>query len=540
MPSARKTILLVEDEAVIALAEQRQLQAEGYGVVHAPNGESAVELVAAGAAPVDLVLMDIDLGRGIDGTEAARRILATRDIPVLFLSSHIEKELVAKTESITNYGYVVKNSSFTVLDASIKMAFKLFDAKRRIDEQRMRTEAAYEEARVANEDLLATQRELAASEETFRSLFSKSPMGIAYHRMVYGPSGKPVDYRYVDANDSFMRLLGLDPRGKLVTELFPGVENDSFDWIGAYGRVAKTGEDFSAEQRFGPNGRWYDLVAFRSQPDHFAVAFFDVTERKLAEESLELERLRLRNVLEGANIGTWTLNVQTGESSVDGKSLSLLGYEPGELDFTNLETWMGLKHPDDVDRTRTLLEEHVAGLTEYYEYESRMRRKDGSWAWILGRGKVSVWDGGGKPLMMFGVHLDVTERKLAETALRESEERFRSYFDLPMVGITVATPDMRWIKVNPGFARMLGYAQHELLGRTWGDFTHPDDVQENAELSRKVLQGELDGFTMEKRYRRKDGSYFWASLSLGGVRDRGGSIEYVVIVTMDIDRFKRA
>lgn len=73
--------------------------------------------------------MDIDLGSGIDGTQTAALILAERDIPIVFLSSHTAPEVVEKTEKITSYGYVVKNSNIAVLDASIKMAFKLFDAK---------------------------------------------------------------------------------------------------------------------------------------------------------------------------------------------------------------------------------------------------------------------------------------------------------------------------------------------------------------------------------------------------------------------------
>jgi len=122
----RKTILLVEDEALIAMMEKCQLEKAGYEVVQASNGEIAIQMVTAEMIPIDLILMDIDLGEGMDGTESALEILRTHEIPILFLSGHTEKDIVEKTEAITNYGYVVKNSSFTVLDASIKMAFKLF------------------------------------------------------------------------------------------------------------------------------------------------------------------------------------------------------------------------------------------------------------------------------------------------------------------------------------------------------------------------------------------------------------------------------
>jgi PAS domain S-box-containing protein len=124
--SARK-ILLVEDEAIIAMAEAETIKRSGYAVVIAVSGESAVELAQSDAA-VSLILMDIDLGRGIDGTEAARRILAKRNLPIVFLTSHSEREMVEKVRGITRYGYVIKNSGDFVLQASIEMAFELFGA----------------------------------------------------------------------------------------------------------------------------------------------------------------------------------------------------------------------------------------------------------------------------------------------------------------------------------------------------------------------------------------------------------------------------
>lgn len=126
-----KTILLVEDEILIALSEKRDLERYQYHVLFASSGEEAIEVFGS-THTIDLVLMDIDLGSGIDGPETALRILKERDVPVVFLSSHMEPEIVEKTEKITSYGYVVKNSSITVLDASIKMAFKLFSANQKI------------------------------------------------------------------------------------------------------------------------------------------------------------------------------------------------------------------------------------------------------------------------------------------------------------------------------------------------------------------------------------------------------------------------
>lgn len=180
-----RKILLVEDEALICLSEQRSLERFGYIVITANTGEAAV-VICSNEGAIDLVLMDIDLGKGIDGTIAAGIILRERNVPVIFLSSHTEAEVVNKTEGITNYGYVVKSSSITVLDAAIKMAFKLFDATRLINQ----ASAAYVES----------QRSLSDSEERYRRLFETAQDGIL---ILDAETGK-----IVDVNPFLMGLMG--------------------------------------------------------------------------------------------------------------------------------------------------------------------------------------------------------------------------------------------------------------------------------------------------------------------------------------------
>ncbi len=128
MPHSTRTILIVEDQYIVFMAERMLLEAEGYEVVHAASAEAAVDEVKHGEN-IDLVLMDISLRGEMDGIEAAERILSFRDIPLMFLSSHVEPEIVARAERVTSYGYIVKGTSDTVLLASIRMAFRLFDAR---------------------------------------------------------------------------------------------------------------------------------------------------------------------------------------------------------------------------------------------------------------------------------------------------------------------------------------------------------------------------------------------------------------------------
>src|SRR6056297_1776019 len=99
-----KKILLVEDEALIAMSEARMLKKHGFEVNVVYSGEQSIDKVNADPS-IELILMDIDLGRGIDGTEAAEQILEQHDLPIVFLSSHTEPQVVEKTEGITSYGY---------------------------------------------------------------------------------------------------------------------------------------------------------------------------------------------------------------------------------------------------------------------------------------------------------------------------------------------------------------------------------------------------------------------------------------------------
>jgi len=130
-PANTTTVLLVEDEALIALAEAEQLEAEGYSVVVAGDGPAALEAVRNASPPIDLVLMDVNLGPGRpDGIQAARAILEIRDLPVVFLSAYTEQAVVARTGEVSSYGYVVKEPGGTVLSASVRTALRLYEATR--------------------------------------------------------------------------------------------------------------------------------------------------------------------------------------------------------------------------------------------------------------------------------------------------------------------------------------------------------------------------------------------------------------------------
>ena len=145
------------------------------------------------------------------------------------------------------------------------------------------------------------------------------------------------------------------------------------------------------------------------------------TATKMNEE-LVLERARLSAILEGTRVGTWEWNVQTGETRYNTHWAHMVGYELEELAPLSIRTWMDLSHPDDLKLSERLLQQHFRGERDFYECEARMKHKDGRWIWVLDRGKVTSYTPDGKPLMMYGTHQDITERKEREQAYQHGAQ----------------------------------------------------------------------------------------------------------------------
>ncbi len=138
----------------------------------------------------------------------------------------------------------------------------------------------------------------------------------------------------------------------------------------------------------------------------------------MAADDIEEQRNKL--VIEGTRIGIWDWNVQTGETYFNERWAEIIGYSLDELQPVSIETWVKFAHPDDLEESNRLLEQHFQGDSEYYDFQSRMKHKSGEWVWVHDRGKVFEWDEGGKPLRMCGSHLDITEIKRLEMSLKRT------------------------------------------------------------------------------------------------------------------------
>jgi PAS domain S-box-containing protein len=135
---------------------------------------------------------------------------------------------------------------------------------------------------------------------------------------------------------------------------------------------------------------------------------------------------------------------------------------------------------------------------------------------------------------------ELIERRRTEEALRISEERFRQYFDLGLIGMAITSVEKDCLEVNDELCRILGYERRELLGMLWTDITHPDDVDADLAQFQRVLVGEIDGYTLDKRWVRKDGCIIHTVMAAQCVRRSDRSVDYFISLVRDTTERRRA
>ena len=396
MEDNKKSILLVEDESIIALTEKVQLEKYGYSVHIVKNGEEAVKAIVEANYHIDLVLMDFDLGGGIDGAQTAKTILEHKDIPIIFLSAHSEPEVVEKTEKITSYGYVVKNTGIVVLDASIKMAMKLFDEKMKS----RRSEEALRE-----------------SEERLRLITDSLPDGYVY-QYTYQADGRP---KFLFLSKGVVDMHGVTPEeaiddntvlhGQIDQDQIPALYEAEAESLGKM-------KDFAMDLRYHNSSgelRWFHA---HSRPHRNANgqviltgSATDITGRKQVEEMLrEKEEIFSKSFMHAPLLMTIS-DVGDGKYiEVNDAFERISGFTREEaVGRTSIE--LGWLHPDD----RARLIETLRSEGRVAHMEIVLHAKDGSSVICSYHGELIMM--GGKQRLL-SIAQDITERKRAEEEIK--------------------------------------------------------------------------------------------------------------------------
>jgi len=288
---------------------------------------------------------------------------------------------------------------------------------------------------------IRANQQLAQSEEKFKKSFELSTRMMAISNFETG--------KYIDVNELFLETTGFT-RDEVIGKT--SIELGLYPANGRKAILAKLlnngfvkGEEvgFILSKKNKTIDSLFDAVLFESNECRymFSVAE-DITDKKKNAMALASSEEQLNLVIEGTNDGFWDWNIQTGKGEYSSRWAEMIGYKPEEIE-NNVKFWKDSIHPDDKPYVFEELDKHQQGITERYSTEHRLKCKDGSYMWVLDRGKIVEWDLDNKPLRMVGTHSDITDKKVAEQKLqyRESFEKLINEISSALINIPYTAID---------------------------------------------------------------------------------------------------
>jgi diguanylate cyclase (GGDEF)-like protein/PAS domain S-box-containing protein len=273
----------------------------------------------------------------------------------------------------------------------------------------------------------------------------------------------------------------------------------------------------------------------------------DISERKKSEAALRQGEMQLRRSqrrLEQAQaiaqMGSWEWDVRANKVSWSDELYRIYGLEPGQFGAT-FEQYLERVHTDDRERVQATIGRALADHRPF-AFEERVVRPGGEIRLLESQGEVQT-DQDGQVVRMIGVCHDVTERRAAEVAAREAEQRFRSAFEHGPVGIALVDVSDgrrgRYLEVNRAICEIAGYSEEELLTTSRQALTHPEDAEAEQTLFDHLLAGEIPSYSVENRTLRPDGEWAWTAVNTSLVRDDAGAPLYAIIQVQDVSERKR-
>jgi diguanylate cyclase (GGDEF)-like protein/PAS domain S-box-containing protein len=252
---------------------------------------------------------------------------------------------------------------------------------------------------------------------------------------------------------------------------------------------------------------------------------------------LAREERRLNNLIEGTSVGTWDWDIGSGAVMINDRWAAMLGHRPEEILPLTAAQWQTIFHPDDFAGVVAAAEASLSSPGTPLDIDCRMRHAAGHWVWVSCRGNVIERDAAGRGMRMAGFNVDISARKETELALKDSERKFRSLFELSPVGI--ALNDLhtgQFLQVNDSLLAPSGYSREELLRLSYWDVT-PTSYSAEEQVQLESMESTARYGPYEKEYMRKDGSCYPVLLSGIRMTDAAGR-EVIWSIVQDISQRK--
>jgi diguanylate cyclase (GGDEF)-like protein/PAS domain S-box-containing protein/putative nucleotidyltransferase with HDIG domain len=276
------------------------------------------------------------------------------------------------------------------------------------------------------------------------------------------------------SNEEFLRLFERSETiSKTLEQILDDIENEEYTLLQMHQREVERWSEIHQKVTF-LEPVLIILIAFLS--GFGVINRLNNYQRQQEKDQRELREARdqFASIIKSSNLGTWEWDLRDDSIKINDTWAEMLGYTREELEPTSLETFIRFVHPDDLERSMQLTEEHCAGKSDFYSCDIRMQHKDGHWIWVLDRGQVTSRDENGKALIMSGINADITERVLQAEALARSEEESRRLFEAMNQGFAycqiildeAGTPDdCRILRVNKNFETQTGLIPELTVGK---------------------------------------------------------------------------
>lgn len=576
------TILLVDDDVIIHLDKKISLENLGYNVISANSGEKALQIFKNNQ-DIDLVLMDIELGKGIDGSQTTILILKEREVPVIFLSSHKEPEIVKKTGLITSYGYVVKDSDIMVLEISIKMALRLFEVKKAL-----------------------------ILRESYLTAIIENQPGMLWL--------KDVDSKFLVVNKNTSDFYGLNSPDLLVGKSDFDICPKDFaeKYIADDIKVMKTKKSFKIEEPIsvkeniigkGNNG-WFETYKTPILDKNGIVIgitgyAFDITDHKITENELIEHEKDSRRSFEEHTSAQLIIDPVTGNifdaNNAASKYYGLSREELRKMNINQINGFSEEKNQKEMKKSKeeALLEslnrldtiintiaapifikdrkhrwiisneahcqfmglkrEEIIGRDDYYYYpkeeadifwekdeevfntgkpninEELNTDQSGNIRYTITKKTLYTDDRGEK--FIVGIINDITERKLAEEALHDSTAKLETLFRVSPLAITLLDINGNVQLWNKATENIFGWTAQEITGRP-NPIIPENNLDQYSVKSIQVIQ-DATVVNWEVDCQRKDGSTVNVSVSSSPVYDAAGNINGRMSIITDITERKQ-